>query len=101
MDHPHLRIIGMDIAEEMITIASNNAASIGYNNRVTFRRGDVTKLPFEDHAVDFVVSTLSLHHWSDPTQALREIYRILKPSGQFLIFDLRRDARRFLYSNNH
>ena len=46
---------------------------------------------------DTVVSTLSLHHWPDPKQALEEIHRVLKPGGQFLIFDLRRDARRFVY----
>jgi SAM-dependent methyltransferase len=54
-------------------------------------------LPFPDGNLDFVVSTLSLHHWPNPAQAFQEIYRVLKPGGQFLVFDLRRDARRFIY----
>ena len=94
---PHLYIIGVDIAEEMMEAATHNLSSLGFSKRVSFRQGDVQKLPFEDSAVDFVVSTLSLHHWPDPKQALEEIHRVLRPGGQFLIFDLRRDARRVFY----
>ena len=94
---PHLSIIGVDIAEEMLQKAANNMSSLGLSERVSFRQGDIQKLPFEDDSLDFVISTLSLHHWSDPEKALPEIYRVLKPGGQFLIFDLRRDCRRFFY----
>jgi ubiquinone/menaquinone biosynthesis C-methylase UbiE len=95
--YPHLNIIGVDIAEEMLQEASGNLDPLGFGERVKFRQGDAKQLPFEDNTVDFVVSTLSLHHWLDPKQALLEIHRILKPGGQFLIFDLRRDGRRFVY----
>lgn len=94
---PHLHVIGVDIADEMIEVASRNASSLGVGEQVEFRKGDIKKLPFEDDIVDFVVSTLSLHHWSDPKQALYEIHRVLRPEGQFLLFDLRRDGRRMFY----
>lgn len=94
---PKLHIIGVDISEEMTRVAAHNLSSLGFSRQVEFRQGDVQKLPLEDDAVDFVVSTLSLHHWQDPARALREIYRVLKPGGQVLIFDLRRDSRRFFY----
>lgn len=94
---PDLRITGSDISEEMTRAAARNLAALGFGDRVEFRQGDVQKLPFEDSSVDFVISTLSLHHWSDPPQAFREIHRVLKPGGQFLVFDLRRDCRRFFF----
>jgi len=94
---PHLNFIGVDIAAEMVQQATRNLSSQGFGKRVEIRHGDVQELPFEDGTVDFVVSTLSLHHWSQPNQALQEICRVLKPRGQFLIFDLRRDAPRFFY----
>lgn len=94
---PELHIIGVDISEEMMQVATLNLSSPGTGNRVEFRKGDVQKLPLEDNSVDFVVSTLSLHHWQHPEKALHEIHRALKPGGQFFIFDIRRDSRRFFY----
>lgn len=59
---PHLRVIGVDIAEDMIQRATNKLSSLGFNEHVEFRQGDAAKLPFQDGTVDFVVTTLSLHH---------------------------------------
>jgi ubiquinone/menaquinone biosynthesis C-methylase UbiE len=94
---PQLHLVGVDIAQDMIQQAASNMSSSETGIRVDFRQGNVQELPFEDGTVDFVISTFSLHHWSRPGQALREIHRVLKPQGQFLIFDLRRDARRCFY----
>ncbi len=94
---PHLGIVGVDIAEEMLQMAAKNLSSPDLAEKVSFRQGDIRELPLDDNSVDFVVSTLSLHHWSEPKQSLQEIHRVLKPSGQFLIFDVRRDSRRMLY----
>jgi ubiquinone/menaquinone biosynthesis C-methylase UbiE len=94
---PSLQVIGVDISPEMVETAARQISTLGLDGRVTFRLGDSQRLPFEDGEVDFVISSLSLHHWSEPEQALREIQRVLKPDGQFLIFDLRRDAPRLFY----
>ena len=94
---PHLHIIGVDISEEMLEAARNHSSSLDLNKQIKYRQGDVRELPFKDNTIDFVVSTLSLHHWSNPDEALQEIYRILKHKGQFIIFDFRRDSRRLFY----
>ena len=92
-----LNIIGIDVAEAILHTARDNLGLESLDGRVKFQQGDIQKPPLEENSVDFVVSTLSLHHWSDPGQAMLEIQRVLKPGGQFLIFDLRRDERRFFY----
>jgi ubiquinone/menaquinone biosynthesis C-methylase UbiE len=94
---PGLQIIGVDASEEMIRSAEANAAKKGLSDRVQFRQGDVARLPFEDAELDFAISTLSLHHWSDPGSAFEELHRVLRPGGRLMLFDLRRDARRRYY----
>jgi ubiquinone/menaquinone biosynthesis C-methylase UbiE len=92
--HPQLHVLGLDAADEMVKAAESSASNLGLSDRVKFRRGDAADLPLRDGTLDFAVSTLSLHHWSDPTRGLAEAHRVLKPGGQLLLFDLRRDSRR-------
>jgi ubiquinone/menaquinone biosynthesis C-methylase UbiE len=92
---PGLTVTGLDISDEMVRLAKRNWSS-SYPG-VEFLMGDAQQLPFADNSVDFVVSSLSLHHWVEPRVAFREVHRVLKPGGQFLIFDLRRNAPGFFY----
>ena len=86
-----LHIAGVDLSDEMLDEAARRAEAAGLGGRVQFKKGDVARIPFPDQSLDLVVSSLSLHHWSDPASVLDEIARVLKPGGAFLIFDLRRD----------
>jgi ubiquinone/menaquinone biosynthesis C-methylase UbiE len=93
--HPHLQVLGLDASDEMVKAADLNALNLSLSDRVKFRRGDAADLPLPDGTLDFAVSTLSLHHWSNPSSGLAEAHRVLKGGGQLLLFDLRRDSRRF------
>lgn len=88
---PGLHVTGIDLSDEMIARGQDNARRAGVADRVSFRRGNAQQIPFPDASLHLVVSTLSLHHWSDPVAVLDEIARVLRPGGSFLIFDLRRD----------
>ncbi|MGA2820932.1 MAG: methyltransferase domain-containing protein [Anaerolineales bacterium] len=89
-----LRVIGIDTAGEMVKAGTSKASALGLEGRLEFRRGEVERLPLPDSSLDLAISTLSLHHWSNPTGGLGEIYRVLGPGGRLLLFDLRRDSRR-------
>jgi ubiquinone/menaquinone biosynthesis C-methylase UbiE len=89
--NPTLHVTGVDLSGEMLNQATDLAQQSGVADRVTFKQGDAQRIPFPDHSLDLIVSTLSLHHWSDPTAVFNEIGRVLRPGGCFLIFDLRRD----------
>lgn len=96
---PGLQVTGIDLADEMLVEAERVAQRSGVQDRVAFKKGDVAQIPFPDGSLDLVVSTLSLHHWSDPVGALDEIARVLRrpepaegrAGGSFLVVDLRRD----------
>ena len=79
------RIVGLDLSPSMLLWASRHATTDG---RLKFVVGDAANLPFDDASVDLIVSTLSLHHWSEPADVFAEIARVLKPDGIALIYDL-------------
>lgn len=64
------------------------------DKEIELKKGSTENLPLSDESVDFIVSTLSLHHWINPTKVYSEIFRILKSGGTLLIFDFRRDSRK-------
>ncbi len=84
------RIKGLDISETFVEIARANAAQA--NVEVDFRRGNASAMPFRDGKFDFLLCRAAFKNFSDPQGALDEMYRVLKPGGQALIIDLRRDA---------
>jgi SAM-dependent methyltransferase len=89
-DH-RFEITGVDLDPKMIDHARANAARHhGYPAAVpSFQVGDAASLPFPDDSFDVVVSTLSMHHWTDPVAGLTEIGRVLAPEGRGVIWDLR------------
>jgi ubiquinone/menaquinone biosynthesis C-methylase UbiE len=88
---PGLHVTGIDLSQKMLADARQSAQQAFLRDRVDFRLGNVEEIPFPEQSLDLVVSTGSLHHWTDPLKVLNEIDRVLKPGGAFYIFDLRRD----------
>jgi SAM-dependent methyltransferase len=85
---PGMTLTGVDISDAMVERAARRAAGAGLSERVRFKVGDVAAMPLPDGEFDGVVSTLSLHHWPEPTHGLAEIRRVLKPGGEARIYDL-------------
>ena len=92
-----LELVGIDVSSEVLEHAKNRVEVNGLEAKISLREGNAENLPFSTNSADFIVSTLSLHHWVNPTPVIYEIYRVLKENGTFLIFDFRRDARKFFY----
>ncbi len=75
-------VLGLDLAEAMLTVARQKAKMLGLNN-VSFQTGDVTTLPFESASFDAVISRFCLMFLPDIPKAVQEIARVLKPGGFF------------------
>jgi ubiquinone/menaquinone biosynthesis C-methylase UbiE len=84
---PGLELCGADISEAMIARAKQNCIEAGVIN-IDLCIAGALSLPYPDNYFDAVISTGSLHHWKDPVAGLNEVYRVLKPGGFALIYDL-------------
>ena len=56
---------------------------------ITWKKGELEKLPIDNGTMDVALLSQALHHAADPAQALHEAARVLKPGGRLLILDLR------------
>jgi ubiquinone/menaquinone biosynthesis C-methylase UbiE len=78
---PEGSVVGTDISGRMVEGAREIAADRGAGN-TTFECADAEALPFADASFDVVVCGLGLMYVPDPTLALSEMRRVLKPGGR-------------------
>src|SRR5262245_21232330 len=84
------RVVGLDISKSCVQMATANAKDAGV--AVTFHHGDAARMPFDPDSFDYLFCRAAFKNFTEPVQALREMYRVLKPGGKALILDLRPDA---------
>src|SRR5262249_24094220 len=58
-------------------------------NNITWKRGELQRVPVDDSSMDLVLLSQALHHADEPQTALTEAHRILRPGGRVLLLDLR------------
>lgn len=83
-------ITAIDISENMIRKAVENARQAGVEDRIRFLVGTAAALPFPDDSFDLVISYASLHHWLEPVAVFNEVERVVKESGGVIIRDNKR-----------
>jgi ubiquinone/menaquinone biosynthesis C-methylase UbiE len=84
---PHGRVEIFDLQQEFLDHTTRRAAERGLANIVP-TQGDATDLPYEDASVDAVVLTAVLGEIPEPVAALREIHRVLEPTGRLVVGEL-------------
>lgn len=75
-----LRFTGIDPSVQMLSAARSKSSGIHWVS------GTAEALPFEHHAFDGAIATLTMHHWKDRQHGLRETSRVLKSGSPFVIF---------------
>jgi arsenite methyltransferase len=78
---------GVDMTDEMLTLARANAAKAGAGN-VEFRKGDIEAVPLPDASVDVVISNCVINLSTDKPAVLAEMFRVLVPGGRIGITDV-------------
>jgi phosphatidylethanolamine/phosphatidyl-N-methylethanolamine N-methyltransferase len=78
-------IVSIDISPKMLEQARLKAEA--YKGRIEIRLADVTALDDPDDSFDTVATICTFCSVPKPVQGLRELYRVLKPGGQILMFE--------------
>lgn len=86
---PQIQVYGVDLSEDMIRLAREQAQREQVGQRTHFDTANIAHLPYPDDFFDVAVSTISMHHWYELEQPLRELYRVLRPGGRLWVYDFR------------
>jgi arsenite methyltransferase len=78
---------GVDMTDDMLTLARANAAKAGAAN-VEFVKGEIEDLPLPDASVDVVISNCVINLSTDKPAVLAEMFRVLVPGGRIGITDV-------------
>jgi arsenite methyltransferase len=81
------KAIGLDMTDEMLSLARGNAAQAGVEN-VEFLKGYIEDIPLPDQSVDVVISNCVINLSGDKRKVLAETARVLRPGGRFAVSDV-------------
>lgn len=82
---PGQRVVGIDISAKMLDRAAEKAAR--YPGTIELRQMDVCELEFDDNSFDTVATVCTFCSVPRPIAGLRELFRVLRPGGQILMFE--------------
>ena len=84
---PAAILFGLDLSPHAIEAARVALADL----EVDLKAGTIADAPFEDDFFDVVTCNASMSYWEDPQRCFNEIFRILRPGGEAMLFEPHRD----------
>jgi len=85
---PAARVAAIDLSENMLAVARQNARRAGLSGRIRLQRVDGKRLPYRDGQFATVMSNSIVHHIPDPREVLAEAWRVAAPGGLLFFRDL-------------
>lgn len=78
----NLKLYGLDISSEMVKVAMSKLG-----DKAIITQGTADALPYPDKFFNCVTCATSFHHYQNPEKSIREMFRVLIPSGKLIILD--------------
>ncbi len=83
----HSEIVGLDFSLGMLKVGKLRCKKLGLTDEIKFVNGDIMKLPFPDNEFDLLTIGYGIRNVIDIPYALREILRVTRPGGSFLVVE--------------
>ena len=87
------KVIGIDIAEEMLKFGRVKIADQNFQDVITLQRGDAEKLPFSDSQFDAALVAFGVRNFENLATGLSNIFRVLKHDGTLIILEFSQPDR--------
>ena len=79
-------VTGLDLSSEFLAYAEDMVKKAGLSERISFREGDVNRLPFDDDTFDWAWSVDCVGYAPiEPLPSVKELARVVKPGGSVAI----------------
>jgi ubiquinone/menaquinone biosynthesis C-methylase UbiE len=82
---PEGKVVGLDYSSASVAVSRDTNAREIEAGRVRIEQGSVAALPFPDRSYDIVTAVETHYYWPDLPANVREVLRVLKPGGTFIL----------------
>jgi arsenite methyltransferase len=82
---PSGSLVGVDASPQMLAVAAKRCERF---DNVAFHEGDATALPVDEASIDAALCVQVLEYVADPTAALAQMHRALRPGGRVVVWDV-------------
>lgn len=78
------KVYGIDISRESVAKSKKNCTDM-LDKQVFISQGSAEMLPYDNEKFDLVTAVETIYFWPNLSNCFKEVYRVLKPGGQFAI----------------
>lgn len=84
---PSGKVVLADINSSMLEVGRERLTNQGYVGNIEYVQANAQHLPFEDNTFDVITIAFGLRNVTDKDEALRSMFRVLKPGGRLLVLE--------------
>jgi ubiquinone/menaquinone biosynthesis C-methylase UbiE/uncharacterized protein YbaR (Trm112 family) len=90
-------VVAVDLSEDMLRLARRKVYAEASTGKIDFIVAAAENLPLAENAFDAAAIFGSLHHFSHPAAALRNVARIMRPGSHFYMLEPHKSPVRFIF----